>query len=173
MKNNVELLPLVIKTVATHTVTYFLAGITGMYLLNYGESMGTEESIFKPISDPWVMAGPLLQPIRGIIFALAFYPIRDNLFTTKYGWLKLWWILVALGVLSTFGPAPGSIEAMIYTDQAVSVRTYIEVVMQALAFSGILYIWVTRKDLVGLDWIMGLAFFIVMLLPTLGLLVST
>lgn len=168
----IELLPLVIKTSVVHTVTYFIAGLLAMTLLNYGESMGTGNSIFRPITDPLVMAGPLFQPIRGVIFALAFYPIRHALFGSKFGWLILWWILVALGILSTFGPAPGSIEAMIYTYQDVSVFTYVEVVGQALAFSCILYYWMNNKNLRWLNWMMGLVFAVVMLLPILGLLVE-
>lgn len=170
--DKIKLLPLLIKTSIVHTVTYFIAGLLAMTLLNYGESMGTGDSIFRPISDPLVMAGPLFQPIRGVIFALAFYPIRHPLFGSKFGWLTLWWILVAVGVLSTFGPAPGSIEAMIYTYQDVSVFTYIEVVSQAFAFSCILYYWINNPNLRWLNWVMGLAFAIVMLLPTLGLLVG-
>ncbi len=170
--HNIELLPLVRKTVVAHTVTYFIAGIIAMNLLDYSGSMGTGTSIFKPITDPWVMAGPLLQPIRGIVFALAFYPIRRSLFESRLGWLKLWWLLVALGIISTFGPAPGSIEAMIYTYQDISVFTYVEVVPQAFAFAYILYFWVKRPDLKWVNWVMGLAFFIVMLLPILGLLIG-
>ncbi|MGC2662378.1 MAG: hypothetical protein WA324_30810 [Bryobacteraceae bacterium] len=48
------------------------------------------------------MAGPLLQPIRGLIFALVFYPLRACLFERRNGWLLMSKILVALGILSTF-----------------------------------------------------------------------
>lgn len=168
----IDLPPLIIKTSIVHTVTYFIAGVTAMTLLSYGESMGTGTSIFKPISDPIVMAGPLLQPIRGVVFALAFYPIRHTLFGTNLGWLKLWGLLVALGILSTFGPAPGSIEAMIYTNLEISVSTYVEVVPQAFAFAGILYYWINNRSSKWLNWVMGLAFAMVMLLPALGLLIG-
>ncbi|WP_162052260.1 hypothetical protein [Pontibacter pamirensis] len=167
-----DLFPFIIKTSIVHTVTYFIAGVAAMTLLDYGQTMGTENSIFKPITDPIVMAGPLLQPIRGVIFALAFYLIRHSIFGSKLGWLKLWWLLIALGVLSTFGPAPGSIEAIIYTKMDLSVFTYVEVVLQAFAFSCILYYWVNNKNLKWLNWVMGVAFAVVMLLPTLGLLVE-
>lgn len=109
--------------------------------------MGTGNSIFKPTTDPWVMAGPLLQPIRGVVFALAFYPIRRPLFGDKLGWINLWWLLVALGILSTFGPAPGSIEAIIYTNQDLSVFSYVEVVPQAFTFSCILFYWMKNENL--------------------------
>jgi hypothetical protein len=58
----------------------------------------------RPTSDRWVMAGPLFQPVRGVVFALAFYPFRDVLFAERGGWLRMWWLLVALG---TFGLLPG------------------------------------------------------------------
>ena len=168
----VGLLPLVLKTAVVHTVTYFIAGVIAMNLLDYGEAFASADSMMRPITDPWVMAGPLLQPIRGIIFGLALYPVRRPLFDGRTGWLKIWWLLVALGVLSTIGPAPGSIEAMIYTRQEVSIATYVEVVLQALALSILLYLWVSRPRWRWLSWAMGIAFVIVMALPTLGLLVS-
>ncbi len=167
-----SLLPLIVRTSIAHTVTYFIAGVAALLLLDYGDTMGTGDSIFKPITDPMVMAGPLFQPIRGIIFGLAFYPIAAALFANKLGWLYLGWLLVALGILSTFGPAPGSIEAMIYTNLGVSFSTYVEVVAQALAFAFVLHYWINHKDLQWLNWLMGTAFVIVMLLPTLGLLVG-
>lgn len=173
MNNSSPRLPqLIVKTAIVHTVTYFIAGVIAMNVLNYGESFGTADSIMRPITDPRVMAGPLLQPLRGVIFALAFYPVREGLFNSRFGWLKIWWLLLALGVLSTFGPAPGSIEGIIYTRHGVSIYTYVEVVPQALALALVLYLWVKRPELKWLSWVMGVAFLVVMLLPTLGLLVG-
>lgn len=170
--SRLSLPPLILKTAVVHTVTYFIAGIIAMNVLNYGESFAATNGIMRPITDPWVMAGPLLQPLRGVVFALAFYPVREPLFDGRLGWLKIWWLLVALGVLSTFGPAPGSIEAMIYTRQDVSVFTYVEVVPQALALALLLYLWVNRPEWKWLSWVMGVAFVVVMLLPALGLMVG-
>jgi hypothetical protein len=67
-----------------------------------------------------------------IIFALASFPCQEVIFA-KREWLKLWWLLLALGVFSTFGPAPGSVEGLIYTiiplgDQLVGLW---EVVLQS------------------------------------------
>ena len=168
--NPITLFPLILKTIAVHTVTYFIAGVLALVFLDYGEIMGTEDSIFRPITDPIVMAGPLFQPIRGILFGLAIYLIRTPVFDTKLGWLKLWWIFIALGVLSTFGPAPGSVEAMIYTNLELSVITYIEVLFQALVFSIILIYWVNNHHLKWLNWTMWIGFAIAMILPILGLI---
>lgn len=173
MNSRIPRLPeLIVKTAIVHTVTYFIAGVIAMNVLHYGESFAAAGSIMRPITDPRVMAGPLLQPIRGLIFALAFYPVREPLFNSRFGWLKIWWLLLALGVLSTFGPAPGSIEAIIYTTQDVSIYSYVEVVPQALALALLLFLWVNRPELKWLSWVMGVAFLVVMLLPTLGLLVG-
>ena len=113
----VRLPTLVGKSVVVHTVTYFVAGLLALTLGGYGETFAEPplSHYMRPTSDRWVMAGPLLQPVRGLIFGLAFYPLRDVLFAPGRGWLTLWWLLVALGVLSTFGAAPGSVEGLIYT----------------------------------------------------------
>ena len=79
-------------------------------------------------------------------------------------------ILVVLGILSTFGPAPGSVEGMIYTVLPISIYTYIEVIPQALLLSVILYYWVKNPDKIWINWIMGIFFFLIMIFPILGLL---
>jgi hypothetical protein len=120
------------------------------------------------------MAGPLFQPVRGVIFALAFYPLRNVLFAERRGWLTLWWLLLALGVLGTFGPAPGSVEGLIYTiiPARVQLLGLWEVLLQSLMFSVILFYWVNHGGKRWLDWTLGVAFVIVMALPALGLLVA-
>ena len=55
---------------------------------------------------------------------------------------------MALGILSTFGPAPGSIEGLVYTiipvsDQLVGLT---EVVPQAFLFSLVLFFWVRHPE---------------------------
>ncbi|NUM77302.1 hypothetical protein HUU40_23335, partial [candidate division KSB1 bacterium] len=118
MNNNQPgFLALAAKTIVVHTITYFFMGIIASTFLDYAEWFARPEMAcwMRQLDDPLIMAGPLLQPLRGLIFALAFYPLREILFGRKNGWLILWWLLVALGILSTFGPPPGSIEGMIYT----------------------------------------------------------
>jgi hypothetical protein len=121
------------------------------------------------------MAGPLFQPVRGIIFALAFYPLRSVLFSERRGWLILWWLLLALGVLSTFGPAPGSVEGMIYTiiPPLTQMRGLWEVLLQSFLLSFLLFYWVKHPEKRWLSWTMGSAFCIVIAFPLLGLLGST
>jgi hypothetical protein len=162
------------KTIAAHTVTYFLMGVLAYYGLDYAERFTRPEMAcwMRQTDDPIVMAGPLFQPIRGFIFALAFYPLREIFFGQKKGWLIMWWTLVALGILSTFGPPPGSIEGVLYTLIPISdqLTGWLEVVPQALLLSVVLCYWVDHPERQLLNWVMGGAFCLVVLFPVLGLL---
>jgi len=163
---------LTLKTIIVHTVTYMFIGLFALLFLNYSEGFAAPELAcwMRQTNDPLVMIGPLFQPIRGVIFGLAFFPIRETIFGKKRGWLVLWWLLIALGILSTFGPAPGSVEGMVYTILPISITTYLEITLQALLLSALLYYWVNNPGKKWLNWMLGIAFFIVILLPILGLL---
>lgn len=167
---------LILMTVVVHTITYMAAGFLAYTVGRYEETFSRPPLSYfmRPTSDPWVRAGPLFQPLRGVIFALAFYPLREVLFARRGGWLTLWWLLVALGVLSTFGPVPGSIEGLIYTivpprDQVLGLW---EVLLQSLLLSGLLVYWVRHPDERWLSWTLGVLFVTVMALPVLGLIAA-
>jgi len=164
---------LTVKAVVVHTVTYFIAGLLAYSLGGYEKTFSQPPLSYfmRPTTDRLVMAGPLFQPIRGVIFALALYPLRSVLFTQRRGWLILWWLLFALGVLSTFGPAAGSVEGMIYTviPPLKQLLGLWEVVLQSFLLSLILVYWVNHPEKRWLNWTLGIAFCIVMILPLLGL----
>jgi hypothetical protein len=170
------LLGLTARTIVVHTITYFLMGLLASTLLGYAQAFAAPWMAcwMRQLDDPLVMAGPLLAPLRGLIFALAFYPLRGVLFERKNGWLIMWWLLVALGILSTFGPAPGSVEGMLYTVIPISQQLsgWLEVVPQALLLSTILFYWVNHPQKRWLNWVMGIIFVLMLVLPALGLLLS-
>ena len=172
----ITLFGLIIKTSVVHTITYFLMGLLAYAFLGYAERFAEADmaSWMRQTSDPIVMAGPLFQPLRGIIFALAFYPLREILFGRKNGWLVMGWLLVALGILSTFGPTPGSIEGMIYTILPIlgQLTGWLEVIPQALLLSAILHYWVNHPEKKWLNWALGIVFFVMMLFPAMGLLIG-
>jgi hypothetical protein len=126
----------------------------------------------RPITDPLVIAGPLFQPLRGLVFALVFYPLRECLFGKKNGWLVMAWMLIALGILGTFGPAGGSMEGMIYTPVPIlsQLRGWLEIVLQAVLLSALLCYWVNHSENKWLNWLLGTLFFIMMAMSVLGLL---
>ncbi len=167
---------LAVKTSIVHTLTYFVMGLLASTFFNYADLFAQPYMAgwMRPTTDPLVMAGPLFQPVRGIIFALVFYPLRGIFFGKKAGWLIMGWTLVALGILSTFGPPPGSVEGMLYTvvPLPVQFRGWLEVVPQALLLSAILCYWVNHREQKWLSWAMGIAFVAIYLLLFAGLLVS-
>ena len=165
-------LGLAAKTIVCHTITYFIMGFLAAYFLNYAAVLSHPNSLMRPINDPWVMAGPLFQPLRGLIFALVFYPLREILFGKKYGWLIMAWMLIALGILSTFGAVSGSIEGMIYTVVPIrfQLKGWLEIVPQALLFSALLCYWVNHPAKKWLNWLLGIVFLLMMALPVVGLL---
>jgi hypothetical protein len=174
--NQPGLLGLVVRTIIVHTVTYFVMGMLASVLLGYAEAFAKPWMAcwMRQTDDPIVMAGPLFAPLRGLLFALAFYPLRETLFGRKKGWLIMWWLLVALGILSTFGPAPGSVEGMVYTVLPLSQQLtgWLEVIPQALLLSVILFYWVNHPDKRWLTWLMVAVFVVMLLMPALGLLVG-
>jgi hypothetical protein len=170
----VTYLSLTYKTVVVHTVTYVVVGLLAFTLLDYRRLLAEPSlrTLLRRTDDPWVMAGPLFQPLRGLLFALAFYPLREVLFGQRYGWLVLWLELVVLGILSTFGPVPGSVEGLVYTvwplwAQMIGLP---EVLVQSLALSAVLYYWVNHPDKRWLSWALGVVFLVALLLPVVGLL---
>jgi hypothetical protein len=170
----INLFGLVIKTSVVHTVTYFIMGFIAFNFLNYTDKFSAPSMScwMRPTSDILVMIGPMFQPIRGLIFALVFYPLREIFFGRKNGWLLMGWTLVALGILSTFGPPPGSVEGLLYTVIPLSIQLpgLLEVIPQAILLSAILYFWVNHPEKKWMNWVMGILFFVLMSFPILGLL---
>ena len=172
----ISLSGLIIKSVVLHPVTYFLAGLVAANLFNYAGlfAIPSLAGFMRPYDSVWVLLGPLFQPVRGVLFALALYPLRESLFKRKFGWLVIWWLLVAIGILSTYGPTPGSIEGMVYTVITVPhhLRGLPEVLVQsaALAF-GVVYL-VNHPEKRWLHRLVLAAFVVLMVLPVLGLLVG-
>lgn len=173
-RQRVSLSNLTLKTVIVHTITYFVAGALAYTIGGYEKTFSEPPLSYfmRPTSDRWVMAGPLFQPVRGVIFALAFYPLRKVLFAERGGWLTLWWLLLALGVLSTFGPAPGSVEGLIYTivPPLAQILGLWEVLLQSFLLSVVLFYWVNHPGKPWLNWALGIAFSILMTLAVMGLL---
>lgn len=164
---------LTIKTIVVHTVTYFVMGLLAMEFLDYAHEFAKPGlmTYMRPLSDPLVAAGPLFQPVRGLIFAVAFYPIRNVLFGRRDGWAVMWLLLVALGILSTFGPSPGSIEGIIYTSRPLVLQIFAlpEVVLQSLFLSAILCYWVTHPSNKRLAWAMWVLFGTALIASVLGI----
>ena len=166
----------VYKTIVTHTVTYFVMGLIAATVFDYrGLYADTSLNLLmRQLSDPLVMAGPLFQPVRGALFGLIFYLLREIIFNRKRGWLVLWAVLAGIGILGTFGPTPGSLEGMIYTVVPISIQLLglPEVLIQSFVLSFVLYYWVNHPEIKWLTWALLAVFVVVLVLPALGLLLG-
>jgi hypothetical protein len=161
--------------VVAHTLTYFFVGVLAFVALEYSilYSEPSVASFVRETSDPLVTAGPLFQPIRGFLFGLLFYFLRDPFFRKPNGWLLLWATLAVLGILGPFVAAPGPLEGLVYTRLPLSFQllSLPEVVIQTLLFSGLLFYWIRNPQRRWLTWVLGVVFALVILFPALGLLV--
>lgn len=133
------------RVAASHMISYFIMGFIALHLLDYKNLFENPpfSYLMKPISSPWIALGPLLQVFRGLVFSLALWLFKDVFLDRKYGWLKLFGILIGLSLLSTVGPTPGSIEGLIYTQIPIKQQLigYFEVVPQLLIFSIMVFYW--------------------------------
>jgi hypothetical protein len=163
----------VARSTVAHTVTYFAVGLAAFSLFDYATSLADPalSSLMRPADDPLVQAGVLFQPIRGILFGLVFYLLREVVFVHKRGWLITWFTLVVIGILSTFGPAPGSIEGLIYTKASFGGLWGggIEVLTQSGLFAALTCYWVNHPEKRWLNWVLGVLFVLALILPGLGL----
>ncbi len=175
-KQNITLLGLTLKTIVVHTVTYFIMGLLASYLLNYRAAFAepVTREYMRQVSEPIVALGPSLQFIRGILFAIAFYPLREILFGGKNGWLITWLLLVMLGIFSTFDAAPGSVEGLLYTKMPIRLQIFglWEVILQALLLSAILYYWVNHPEKKWIAWVLGVFFVLTITFSILGVVLA-
>lgn len=150
MKDRKNFLRFAGKVALIHTLTYFIFGIIMSNLFNYKElfSIKPISDFMRTIDSGWIVAGPFLQPLRGLILAVALWPFRQLIFEKKKGWLYIWGLFVAFGILSPPAAAPCSIEGVIYSKLPLwyHLLGLPEITLQTLTFSLVLFGW-ERKNL--------------------------
>jgi hypothetical protein len=164
---------IVARTTVVHTITYFAVGFLAFTLFDYSERFADPglRGYMRQTDDPLVMAGVLFQPIRGALFGVVLYLLREVLFR-RSGWWIAWVTLAVVGIISPFGPAPASIEGLIYTKLPVTGLWggLLEVLTQSFLLSVLTFHWVTHPDKRWLSRLYIALFVITLGLPTLGLL---
>jgi hypothetical protein len=139
-----------LKVIVVHTLTYFAYGLILSRIFDYGRLFQQDiiRDFMRPIDSPYVYAGPFLQPIRGLLLAVALWPIRTLVLASRFGWLILWNILVMVGILSTPAAAPGSVEGVLYSKLPLWYHLIglPEILLQTLTFSVLLVWWWRRSE---------------------------
>lgn len=164
------------RVTASHTLTYFIFGLLAACLFDYRSWFETESlsGFMVSMDAPQVAAGPALQLIRGLLFALVLWPIHRAFLLRERGWLYLWLLFVGLAILGTAGPSPGSIEGLIYTQLPFFYNIFglPEVLLQTLAFSLLLTLWY-RYPQRWWNRIMVPAILLIVLMSLMGYLVAS
>ncbi len=162
------------KTTIVHTVTYFVVGLLSFTLLDYTAKYADPvvANFMRQTNHPLVAGGPLFQILRGFLFGIVFYAMREIIFPQKRGWLTLWLILVIIGILSPFGAAPSSIEGMLYTVLPIwfHIAGFPEVFVQAGLLAFLVQYWVNHPERKWLSWVFGAIFVLVIIMSLLGML---
>jgi len=165
---------ILVRTITTHTVTYFTTGVIASILLDYSTRMIRPDvaPVIRQMTDPILIAGPLFQPFRAALLAVVFYLLRDVLFRNRKGWLIMWCLLVVIGILTPFSASWGGIEGMIFFNFPLwdHIVGWPEVFSQTLFLSVILSYWVDHPKSKRLRVILLVGFILAILLPILALL---
>ena len=136
------------KVVVVHTVTYFVFGLLSSTVFDYSRlfSMEIIRAYMRPVADTGVI-GLAVQPLRGVLLAAAFWPLRDLVRGRRHGWTVLWGILALVGVLSPPSAAPGSVEGVVYSRLPLWYHLIglPEMLLQTLTFSVVLAWWDRRR----------------------------
>jgi len=106
----------IVRTTILHAVTYFIVGIIAAIAINY-EALFEEPVIrdyMQPFGSGSLFVGPVAQLLRGLIIAAVLLPFREVI-GARLGWLKLWLLLIGIGIFSTYAAAPSSVEGVVYT----------------------------------------------------------
>jgi hypothetical protein len=144
--------PFALKVIVAHMATYFIFGIIFSNIFDYGEIFQRPiiRDFMIPMDEHNIVLGPFMQPIRGLIFAIGLWPLRDFLIEKKRGWLTLWGLLTTIGILSTPAASPSSIEGILYSKLPMwyHLMGLPEVVVQTLIFS-IWLVWWERHSVLG------------------------
>ncbi|MBI9108878.1 MAG: hypothetical protein JEZ04_19200 [Spirochaetales bacterium] len=181
MKQKNNFLTFALRVSVIQFLSYFFIGFLTFTLkihsLGYYEQHPIEivTVFFKHSDSLIVMAGPLFQFIRGLLFAGALYPIFHVFIEKKNDWLKLWLVIMVFAVFGPAGAAPGSIEGVIYTKLPPLFHLlYLpELVLQTALFSFLIQRWEMRDFNNKIKIILYILTGLITLMLTLGLFQTT
>ena len=142
MKENIKFF---LKVTFSHVFTYILCGIIFSTLFNYWGWISEHNNWRNMSSDIIVQLAPFFQIIRGILYGIAFFLIKDTIIYSKYGFIKLYVLMVIIGIFNTPATSPMSIEEFVYiipdnTPSNIRLGGLLEILVQNLLFCSIVCI---------------------------------
>jgi hypothetical protein len=138
------------KVVSLHMITYTVIGAVVSFVFNYKALFASAEfsCLMRSFDSPWVVAGPALNCVRGLLFAAVLYSFLGFFLNHRHGGLLLWSLFLGLSIFGQVGPSPGSLEGIIFTKVPLigHLTTLPEVMVQTLLFSTGLIAWCRRPS---------------------------
>lgn len=132
-------LKFILRVTGIHILTYILCGIIFSSIFTYDSLFAIDgvSDFMKEVGGTSTLLGPLVQVIRGLLFGLVLLLVKDSFVGKRLGWLKLWLLIAIIGIINTPGPAPFSIEGIIYTKLPLEfhLKGVPEILIQTLLFS--------------------------------------
>ena len=111
---NKEKLLFIGKVTFAHVFTYMLCGLIAMNLFNYGDYWTLNQDTLRSLDDPVYYFTIPIQMLRGILYSIVLLLIKDSIVYSKFGVLKLYVILIILGIFNCPDILPGSIEGFLH-----------------------------------------------------------
>lgn len=143
-----ECIRFILKISLIHVLTYIVCGMLAMFVFGYQSSVS--QIGMRDTKSLIVGLSPLFQIIRGFLFGLIFWIVKDTFLHRKNGWLIIWLMILILGVFNTPSTAPGSIEYFIYCEPIpgawkIELGGLIEILIQTFLFSIISFYFVKPR----------------------------
>ena len=162
------------KTTLVHTTSYFIVGFLAFMVFDYSVKYADPvvAATLRQTNHPLVLSGPLFQILRGLLFGIVFYSLRDTFISRQRGWIISWLTLVIVGILSPFSSAPGSIEGIVYTTLPMwfHIMSLPELLVQSFLLAFLTHFWINHPEKKWLSLLFKISFTIIILLVLLGLL---
>ncbi len=132
----------ILKIMVIHVITYCLCGFLFLFLFNYQSTMTSVG--MRDTSSLIVGLSPLFQIIRGLLFGIVLWILKDSFVGKRYGWLIVWLVIAVIGIINTPAPSPCSIEYFIYYEPSVEavnleIGGTLEIFTQTFLFSVLSY----------------------------------
>lgn len=136
MKDNLRFIS---RITVIHIFTYIICAITFSIVFDYHELFGKGITAYymKDYGSVNIIAGPIIQLFRGILYGVFLLLIRNSIINKTYGCIKLWIMILILGLFNPLTISPGSIMGMVYTQLSLEfhIKSVIEAATQSLLFA--------------------------------------
>ena len=99
MSEKKKIVPFILKVTVIHVLTYIACGMLSMALFHYESSVS--QIGMRDTNSLIVGLAPLFQILRGCLFGVVLWLVKDTFLSRKNGWLIIWMLILILGVINT------------------------------------------------------------------------